>query len=295
LDEMYQGQYNNKVYHSPDVIEVLNRAVSTGVSKFLCTSGSLEDSINTSLFCNENTNFNLFYTVGIHPTRCCVFENDDDNIIPSLEIILNRGMIDHKLAAIGECGLDYDRLQFCSKELQLLGFQKQLDLALQFSLPLFLHNRNTEGDFLRMITKYVTTYKETRQNQNRLGVVHSFTGSVEEMLALTSLGLHIGINGCSLRTEEGLQVAREVPVHLLLLETDAPWCGIKPTHAGHFLVATSFPTVKRDKWVPGMLVKDRNEPCTLIQVLEVVAGVRECDPEELAKLVQANCQFLFGF
>jgi TatD DNase family protein len=98
-----------------------------------------------------------------------------------------------------------------------------------------------------------------------------------------------------LRTAEGLQVAREVPAHLLLLETDAPWCGIKPTHAGHSLISTSFPSVKKDKWTSGILVKDRNEPCTLIQVLEVVAVVRQCDPAELAKQVRTNCQFLFGF
>eukprot|EP01034_Spumella_vulgaris_P024307 gene24307-30628_t len=113
------------------------------------------------------------------------------------------------------------------------------------------------------------------------------------MRALSALGLHIGINGCSLRTEEGLEVARHVPAHLLLLETDAPWCGIKPTHAGHSRVSTFFPTVKRDKKVAGVLVKDRNEPCTLLQVLEVVASVRECEPEDLATQVRANTYALF--
>ena len=76
---------------------------------------------------------------------------------------------------------------------------------------MFLHNRNTGDDFVNMI----------KANRHRFtnGVVHSFTSTVEEMKQLVDLGLYIGINGCSLKTEENLQVVKEIPRDRLMIET----------------------------------------------------------------------------
>jgi TatD DNase family protein len=207
--------------------------------------------------------------------------------VAALRAVLAEGVRDGTVVAVGECGLDYDRLHFASKETQQRHFPLHVDLAEEFGLPMFLHNRNTGDDFVALM----------REHRGRIvgGVVHSFTGSAEEMLALCSepLSLYIGINGCSLKTEENLAVAAAVPLSHLLLETDAPWCGVKATHASNRHVVTKVAGVKRDKFVAGSVVKDRNEPSLIVQVAEAVAGARGISVGELADAAEKNTRALF--
>lgn len=136
-----------------------------------------------------------------------------------------QGKADGTVTAFGEIGLDYDRLQLCDKETQIEYFAKQLDLAVDIQLPLFLHSRAASEDFERLV----------RARLDRLplkGCVHSFTGTSEELHRLVDLGFDIGINGCSLKTEENLQVVKEVPLDRLQIETDGPWVCLSKKLAG---------------------------------------------------------------
>lgn len=99
--------------------------------------------------------------------------------------------------------------------------------------------------------------------------MHSFTGTIEEMRELVDAGLYIGVNGCSLKTEENLAVVKEIPLNRIMLETDGPWCEIRKSHAGwKVLEAAGVPDLgpagkNKDKWTKGLRVKGRNEPIAM--------------------------------
>ena len=118
--------------------------------------------------------------------------------------------------AFGEIGLDYDRLFLSPKEPQLKYFEAQLDLAIDIQMPLFLHSRAASEDFERLVGSRLDKLP-------RGGLVHSFTGTMEEMNRLVALGLDIGVNGCSMKTEENLEVVKAIPLERLQIETDGPW------------------------------------------------------------------------
>ncbi|KAH9435291.1 hypothetical protein MCOR02_004240 [Pyricularia oryzae] len=138
------------------------------------------------------------------------------------------------LVAFGEFGLDYDRLHYCPKKLQLHSFSHQLDLvvALQkekLEFPLFLHSRAAHADFVSLLKE---KFGNNLSGLARGGVVHSFTGTAEEARELMDLGLYIGINGCSFKTAENCDVVREIRLDRIMIETDGPWCEVRPSHEG---------------------------------------------------------------
>lgn len=193
-----------------------------------------------------------------------------------------------KVVAIGECGLDYDRLKFCDAATQRTYFEKQLDLVATHKLPLFLHCRNAFDDFFAIVQRNAHKIRE------KGGVVHSFDGTLDQAKAFIELGFYIGINGCSLKTQEQLDTVAQLPLDRILLETDCPWCGIRPSHAGYKLVKTKFETVKRkDKWTETAMVDGRNEPAQIRQVLDVLVVILNKDEEQLAEQFYENTCALF--
>ncbi|ETL40526.1 hypothetical protein, variant 3 [Phytophthora nicotianae] len=216
-DPVFTGLYRGKQKHESDLTAILARAKTFGVDKIIVTGGNLEESHKALQLAKDkegNGLPQLFSTVGVHPTRCSEFEangKDPDTYFAELLAVCEQGQKEGKAVAIGECGLDYDRLEFCDKATQLKYFEKQFQLAELTKLPLFLHNRNTGGDFYDMISKNRSRFSN--------GVVHSFTGEKEEMLKLVELGLYIGVNGCSLKTAENLECVKAIPLERLMIET----------------------------------------------------------------------------
>ncbi|RKP37550.1 hypothetical protein BJ085DRAFT_42520 [Dimargaris cristalligena] len=243
-DPVFRGLYRGKRSHPDDFDHVLARAQQAGVDKIIVTGGSLSES-REALDLAKNHD-SLFSTVGCHPTRCSEFEQkgDPERYFADLQDVIQSDQ-GNNVVAIGECGLGREY------------FEKQIALAESTGLPMFLHNRNTGQ-----------------------GVVHSFTGPMDELKELLTLDLYIGINGCSLKTQENIDAMLAIPEDRLLIETDAPWCDIRPTHASHAHLTKSdgsgewtritFESKKKERFVEGQMVKGRNEPCTIQDVMQYI-------------------------
>jgi len=144
------------------------------------------------------------------------------------------------------------------------------------------------SDFLEIVLR----------NQDKIeagGVIHSFDGSeAERDRILNETKFYIGINGCSLKTEENLKVVKGIPLDRLMIETDCPWCEVKASHAGHKLIKTTFPTKNAPKkWAEGHTVKGRSEPCHIVQIVEIIAALKEVKTAEVADAAWSNSLRLF--
>ena len=128
-------------------------------------------------------------------------------------------------------------------------------------------------------------------------MVHSFTGTIEEMQELVEMGFDIGINGCSLKSEENVAVVKAVPLERLQLETDGPWCEMRPSHASAEYVKDmwelQWKSVKKEKWVEGAMVKGRNEPCMIGRVAWAVAKIKGLTIEEISETAWNNTVSMF--
>ncbi|KOX71197.1 Putative deoxyribonuclease TATDN1 [Melipona quadrifasciata] len=302
-DPMYQGIYHGSQKHLPDLDKVLERSWNNNISKIIITAGNIEESKKAleiartddidvlerstndfgtiNILCTLqafNCEERLFSTVGCHPTRCNEFEESGDPEVYLKSLSDLAADNKDKVVAIGEMGLDYDRLQFCSKDIQKKYFEMQLSLCSTLKLPMFLHCRNASEDFVRILRKHKDTLTA--------GVVHSFDGNPEEANSILQMGF-------SLKTEENLFAVTTIPSDKLMIETDCPWCEIRPTHASAKDVITNFPSIKKEKWQPDKMVKGRNEPCTIVQILEVLARIRDEEEEYLCNQIYKNTMKVF--
>ena len=317
-DPVFRGSYHGKQAHQDDFETVRSRAIKAGVVAQIITGGNLSESREALALAKSYDGF--YSTAGCHPTRTSEMEAYDQGAQVYLanikQLILESRKQGAKVVAVGECGLDYDRLHFSPADVQKKHFAAQLTLAAQVKLPLFLHSRAAHNDFVEIIQPHIehihsalssqctVSHKDDAQAK-RVGVVHSFTGTIAEVQQLLDLGLFIGINGCSLKTSDNLQVLQHIPLSRLMLETDAPWCDPRSTHASHSHIQTfkqSNPawhalyqpaSVKKEKWNHDSMVKGRNEPCVIGLIAATVASVKGVSIEAVAEAAMYNTRWLF--
>ncbi|GJE85792.1 Mg-dependent DNase [Phanerochaete sordida] len=283
---------------------MLERSRAAGVKSMIITGGSLHESKKALELARAH---DLYATVGCHPTRSAEFEKHSDGpdgYLKELDSLVEGNLKGKgRVVCVGECGLDYDRTHFATPEIQQKYFRLQLSLAKRWHLPLFLHSRAAHVDFVKILREEGFGEDGGRAVGANSGVVHSFTGTIEEAAELINMGFFIGLNGCSLKTEANLATAKSIPVDKLMLETDAPWCSMTSTQASRkhlkslppSLSSLYFPqATKPEAFVHGKPVKGRNEPSATGGVAWVVSQLHGISLESLADQVWKNTVELFS-
>ncbi|PFH54818.1 hypothetical protein AMATHDRAFT_185704 [Amanita thiersii Skay4041] len=300
---MFHGIYHGKNKHPDDFEAMMQRAATAGVKSMIITSGSLGESKSALKLAGD---YKLYTTVGCHPTRSNEFDKFSGGSAIYLQALENLIQSDLKnnrrVVAVGECGLDYDRTHFATPDLQKKCFRAQLYLAKKYHLPLFLHSRAAHADFVQILREEGFGKDGGRDVGGTGGVVHSFTGTVEEVAELMDMGFHIGINGCSLKTEANLLVAKTVRLDRIMFETDAPWCTMTSTHASTQHLGSmppslrtlyNPPAVKPERFLDGKSVKGRNESASIGCVAWVLHRLHELPLQEIASRAWENTVNVF--
>ena len=197
----------------------------------------------------------IYAAVGYHPENCAPYTDADLDIL--------RRLAQHpKVVAIGEIGLDYYWEQNPPKEFQQAVFRTQLALARELSIPVIVHDLDAHADCLAIVKEF----PEVR------GVFHCYSGSVEMARELWKLGWYTGFDGpvTYKNARKTVEVAAEVPLERLLLETDSPYMAPVPVRG------------------------TRNDSRSVRYIAEKLAALRGLDTDELIRLTAENGKRLFG-
>ena len=236
---------------------VVDRAVAAGVTRMILTGTNVAESEAMAKLAATRPGV-LWSTAGVHPHDAsgCHAET-----LPALRRLVGR----HPVVAIGECGLDFNR-DFSPRPVQALWLERQIALACELQLPLFLHERDATDRMIAILDGFGPDLPPA--------VIHCFTGDADALDAYLERGLFIGITGwiCDERRGEPLRaLVSRVPLDRLLVETDAPYLPPRDLR----------PRTKR------------NEPALLPHIAGVLARYMGCDVEVIARASTENAERLF--
>lgn len=190
-----------------DPEKIINDAEREGV-RCILTGSDTEENILVADFVSSH---GLWGTAGIHP-------HNADNATENDYAVIEKNISENeRIVAVGECGLDYDRM-FSTKENQIACLKRHIDISQKYQKPMFLHERAAAEDFADIFAGYPDICARS--------VVHCFTGSRDILARYIDMGFYIGITGwiCDDRRADELRDAVEIlPLDRVLLETDAPY------------------------------------------------------------------------
>ncbi len=236
-----------------DIDQIITNALEHDVKRMLiicCTQIEYERALQLKQKYPEL--FDIAY--GFYPHQLDEFNEDD-------YLYLEEQIKQKRLIAIGEIGLDYywDNV---SKEKQMVGFKRQMELANQYQIPVLIHNREATNDVIEVLKQY----------PNVKGVFHCFSGSYETAKIVTKLGYYISFAGplTFKNARTALEVAANIDLQYMFVETDSPYLTPHPYRG------------------------KRNEPKYVRVTFEKLCEIKQMNQEQVAQQLEINYQKLFS-
>lgn len=238
----------NADQYDGDLQEVIKRALDAKVTKMVVV-GFDRKTIERAMELTEQYDF-IYAVIGWHPVDAIDCTDEDLQWIEQLAA-------HPKVVGIGETGLDY-HWDKSPKDVQQELFRKQIHLAQKLNLPIIIHNRDATGDCVRILRE---------ENAASVGgIMHCFGGSVETARECINMNFMISLGGPVTFKNARMpkEVAKEIPLEYLLIETDAPYLAPHPYRG------------------------KRNEPALVTLVAEEIARQKEITIEEVGLVTTAN-------
>lgn len=228
----------------------------------------------------------VYAIIGLHPIHTGASYHDIQELGEGGKEFTSRGEVfdkesyrellkDAKVVGIGECGLDYYRMDEESIEKQKKAFVEQIELANEFSKPLMLHIRhgvnhiehNAYNDALEILKKYLNSESLPA---GRRGNVHFFAGTLEEAKSFLNFGFTLSFTGVITFTHDYDEIIKNIPIDMIMSETDSPYI---------------TPVPYRGK---------RNEPSYVKEVVKKIAQIKNMSEEQVAEALMANARRVFA-
>jgi TatD DNase family protein len=244
----------NAVQYEEDLQEVIDRALKEGVTNIVVV-GFDRPTIKRAIELAEQYDF-IYASVGWHPVDAIDMKEDDLKWLEEMAL-------HPKVVALGEMGLDY-YWEKSPKEVQKEVFRKQIALAKKVKLPIIIHNREATADILEILKE---------ENASEVGgIMHCFTGSIEIAKQCIDMNFYISLGGpvTFKNAKKPKEVAAEIPLEHLLIETDCPYLTPHPYRG------------------------KRNEPAYIKYVAEQIAELKGISYEEVAEKTSDNAKRIFG-
>ncbi|MDD2402144.1 MAG: TatD family hydrolase [Clostridia bacterium] len=237
-----------------DRVDVISRLREAGVELVINVGCNMQSSLKSVEITKE---YDFIYgAVGIHPHDASDLNEESLGQLRELAR-------EPRIVAVGEIGLDY-YYDYSPRELQKKCFREMIGMAKELKLPIIIHDRDAHEDTLKIV-------KEEKANEVG-GVFHCYSGSWEMAKEVMKLGFYMAIGGAVTfkNAKKVVEVAQEIPLDHLLIETDCPYLA---------------PVPYRGK---------RNEPAYVSKVAERIAEIKGISIEEVAKATLENGKRLFG-